>query len=49
MSEITRVGVELAKSVIQVNAVDAGGKESEPNRERTMHPKSTSELAAMLP
>jgi len=26
MSEITRVGVDLAKSVIQVNAVDAGGK-----------------------
>jgi hypothetical protein len=25
MSEITRVGVNLAKSVIQVNAVDAGG------------------------
>lgn len=26
MSEISRVGVDLAKSVIQVNAVDAGGK-----------------------
>ena len=26
MSEIARVGVDLAKSVIQVNAVDAGGK-----------------------
>lgn len=26
MSEITRVGVDLAKSVIQVHAVDAGGK-----------------------
>ena len=26
MSEITRVGVDLAKSVIQINAVDAGGK-----------------------
>ena len=26
MSEITRVGVDLAKSVIQVNAVDTGGK-----------------------
>jgi len=26
MNEITRVGVDLAKSVIQVNAVDAGGK-----------------------
>jgi transposase len=26
MSEITRVGVDLAKSVIQVNAVDAAGK-----------------------
>lgn len=26
MSEITRVGVDLAKSVIQVNAVDADGK-----------------------
>jgi len=26
MSEITRVGVDLAKAVIQVNAVDACGK-----------------------
>jgi hypothetical protein len=26
MSEITRVGVDLAKAVIQVNAVDAAGK-----------------------
>jgi hypothetical protein len=26
MNEITRVGVDLAKSVIQINAVDTGGK-----------------------
>jgi transposase len=26
MSEITRVGVDLAKNVIQVHAVDAAGK-----------------------
>ena len=26
MSEITRVGVDLAKNVIQIHAVDAAGK-----------------------
>ena len=27
MSEITRVGVDLAKNVVQVHAVDAAGKQ----------------------